>query len=163
MLPVQPRREYRKPGFLLCMISYATWGMGMAALLSAIVFPECALWFSLPIFFSVLFQGFALNAFGKQDDGDDENVPKFETILFWSQIVVGPLAFLCFAALLLIGGGPEMVDGNHCIVSHGEVIRYITPAFYRLMQTVENGFMAGLLYIFSAQMLLICRKRRRRG
>ena len=125
MLPVQPRREYRKPGFLLCIISYVTWGMGMAAVLSAIVFPECVLWFSLPIFFSVLFQGFALNVFGKQDDEDDENVPKFEAILFWSQIVVSPLASLCFAALLLIGGGPEMVDHNMRIEIFFFIIRQI--------------------------------------
>lgn len=161
MLPVQSRNEYRKPGFLLCILSYATWGMGIMVVLSAIVLPEDALRFFLPIFFSVLFQGFALNAFGKQDDEDDENVPKFDTILFWSQIVIGPLALLCFATLLLVGGGPDMVDGNYCIVNHGEIIRYVSPAFYRFMQTVESGFMAGLLYIFSSKMLLICRERRR--
>ncbi len=162
MLPIEPPKKFRKPGKLLCAVSYATWIMGIMAVISSIVLPQYTLWFSLPIFISVIVQGILLNAFQKQDD-DEEDTPKFDNILFWIQIGVVILAVLGFASMMLIGGGPEMVDGNYCIVSHGDVVRYITPAAYRLMQTAESGSMAGLLYMFSSQMLLICRERRRRG
>ncbi len=163
MLPVQPRKKFRKPGKLLCAISYATWMMGIMAVISAIFLPEYTQWLFLPVFIFTVIQFFALRAFENQEDEDEENASLFEEILFWSRIVIGFLIFLCLASLLLIGGGPEMVDGDYCIVSHGDVVRYITPDFYRLMQTVESGFMAGLLYVFSPQMLLTCRERQRRG
>ena len=163
MLPVEPPKRFRKPGKPLCVVSYATWIMGIMAVISAIVLPQYTLWFSLPLFLSVLIQGILLNVFQKQDDDEEENTPKFDTVLFWIQIGVVILAVLGFASMMLIGGGPDIVDGEYCIVSHGDVVRYITPAFYRLIQTAESGSMAGLLYMFSSQMLLTCRERRRRG
>ncbi len=163
MLPVQPKKTYRKPGIFLTSLSYATWCAGGVTVIFAVILPAYTLSFFLPIFVSLIVQGFAFRAFGAQEGAEDETIPLFDRVCILVQIIVLGLAILCFAALMLIGGGPDMVDGNFCIVSHGDIVLHISSTFYRVMQSVESGFMAGLLYMFSSHMMLVCRSRRRTG
>lgn len=58
------------------------------------------------------------------------------------------IAFLFFFFSLWNGGSPEQVDGAYCLMSHGEVVRYVEEAEYRFYALCERiAFPCALLAI----------------
>ena len=79
-------------------------------------------------------------------------------------VVVFAYAIINFilCAHLLAGGGPDIVDGQHVLSSHGRVLAHITEGEYRLYKAYELRMFSGgwLLFYWLPGVYFLLRRER---
>ena len=108
-----------------------------------------AIWI-LPIFISNFLQ---VLFFIKNTDCSGEEIKPYALIdhlLNISKYISMCATALSFISLLVVQGGPEVVNGAYCIVDHGEVVRTVSKNWFFYFTLCEDFlFIFGIL-IFSS-------------
>lgn len=104
----------------------------------------------LLIFFSIVIQGILSGAFAKGKLTDLETPRKtwLDRIVLILQIVASIVFAVCFAIGFAYGGNAEIVDGNYCVVSHGDIIATISQKEYMFLRYIEYFTIFGGLTVF---------------
>ena len=71
-----------------------------------------------------------------------------DRIVLLLQIVASIVFAVCFAIGFAYGGSAEIVDGNYCVVSHGDIVATISQKEYVFLHYIEYFIMFGGLTVF---------------
>ncbi|MBQ9731231.1 MAG: hypothetical protein IJV94_03935 [Bacilli bacterium] len=67
------------------------------------------------------------------------NSTKIEKISFYLLAAIAfPVCTCIFIYLMILHGGPQIVDGGYFIVNHGDIIKEITYEQYKLLSFLEQ-------------------------
>ena len=108
----------------------------------------------LVIFFANIIQGFCSGAFGEDRTVPSKALPKkvLDHCIGISQVLSIACSVLCLFILLGAGGGPKIVDGDYCIVDHGEIVKTISKSLYWRLTICERLSFACMMSGLSATM-----------
>ncbi len=111
-------------------------------------------WLWIAIFFANIIQGFFSGAFREDRAVPANALPKkfLDRCIGISQGLSITCSLLCLLILLGSGGGPEIVNGDYCIVNHGELVQTISKNLYWHLTICERLLFACGILVFSSSM-----------
>ncbi len=141
---------------VLYYISLFVWGLNIICAVGELFINVPGIWI-IVVFIAVLIEGVCSGAFGDESIFPDSLGHKrfLDYCLIVSAVISIGCSVLCGGALLLVGGGPEIVDGTYCIVSHGEIVRTLfSPGWYLFFVVCDKLWFGCGILIFSSIMAL---------
>lgn len=147
--------ENRKIGKALYFFSLFIWLLNIL-FIAIQFFTEIPLFWVAGIFLAVIFEGFASGAFSDKDDITYTLTQKraLDYFLDISKII----SIICTAvsgiALLIAGGGPEIINKAYYIVNHGEIVNSISSRWFLVLSIFETLLFGCAILIFSTFMAI---------
>ena len=106
------------------------------------------------LFLSVVLQGWLSGAFSESKYKAEKSNQKdfLDIAVFISGVVAKVGMAVGFVSLMISGGGPEIVDGVYCVVSHGDILYDISRNLYVYLSVCEYMLMFCGLLVFTTYM-----------
>ena len=143
------RRIHRNVYILSLSTWIASWVLGIINLLVDIRTVSFLL-----VFFSVILQACLSHDFtNKKYKTTKSNQKGFLDIAVSISETIGMIGmFIGLVSLLLSGGGPEIVDGMYCVMSHGDTLYNISQNLYLYLSACEYMLVFCGLLVFTTYM-----------
>ena len=92
------------------------------------------------LFLSVVLQGWLSGDFFKSKYKAEKSNQKdlLDIAVLISGVIAKVGMAVGFISLMISGGGPEIVDGVYCVVSHGDILYDISQNLYVYLSAITN-------------------------
>lgn len=136
----------------------------LALVVVTLVLTVCSFFYPWPgqlgfLCFIGVFAMYASSGVFDQDNGR-KKLPKPWKVIDWLLLTLRTLSFpLALIAFAFGTGGTEIIDGQYCLTSHGEIISYISEESYLFRTLCEQVTWIVICLPFSADAAIQCRAR----
>lgn len=136
----------------------------LALVVVTLVLTVCSFFFSWPgqLGFLCFIGVFAMYASSGSCDRDDgrKKLPKPWKFIDWLLLTLRVLA-LPYALIVFAFGasGPDIIDGQYCLTSHGEIVSFISAESFRFRSMCEQMMFVSICLPFAADASIQCRAR----
>lgn len=136
----------------------------LALVVVTLVLTVCSFFYPWPgqLGFLCFIGVFAMYASSGSFDRDDgrKKLPKPWKVIDWLLLTLRALA-LPFALIVFAFGasGPDIIDGQYCLTSHGEIVSFISEESFRFRSMCEQMMFVCICLPFAADASIQCRAR----